>query len=165
MPYIIPTTIVSGFPAIGKSTAAKLYPTFFRDLESSDFHWIPNQFDENNEKVLNPQWPQNYINQIKALEKSGMYSAVCVSSHHDIRKLMAENGIKYTNLYPKNDFKTKNVILRRMRVRQSPDSMIELIDKNWDSFINDMATDKGSVTNLELDERSLEDWIGWCMMR
>ena len=76
--HYIPTVIVSGFPAIGKSFISKKFPTLMRDLESSDYHWTRN---ESNEKIVNSQWPNNYIEAIKALSKSGMYKLVCVSSH------------------------------------------------------------------------------------
>ena len=62
--HFIPTTIVSGFPGVGKSFIAKKFPIMVRDLDSSTFHW---KVDDNGNKIENPSWPASYINAIKAL--------------------------------------------------------------------------------------------------
>ena len=38
--HFIPTTIISGFPAIGKSFIASRFPKAVRDLDSSEYQWL-----------------------------------------------------------------------------------------------------------------------------
>lgn len=167
--HLVPTTIVSGFPAIGKSFLAKKFPILARDLESSDFHWKKDsngnwELDENGNKIANEKWPANYIENIKALEKSGMYRVVFVSSHELIRSEMAKAGIRYSNIFPENSIEMKSIILNRCRLRQSPQEFIDNLDKNWDSYIESLVNDKGSVKNVQLNPQSINIWSGWIFM-
>ena len=156
--YLINTTIVSGFPAIGKTYTAKMFPRAVRDLESSDFHW---NLHSNGEKELNPDWPLNYIDTIKTLENSGMYRLVFVSSHEDIRKLMAEYGIKYTNIFPQDTDADKKYILNRMAQRKSPDDLIWNIQENYSKYIESMKNDKGATHCLQINKQVMDNFARW----
>lgn len=156
--HIINTTIVSGFPAIGKSFTAKLYPSAVRDLESSVFHW---NLHTNGTKELNPDWPLNYIETIKALEKSGMYQIVFVSSHEEIRKLMAEYDIKYTNIFPQDNDADKKFILSRMVARKSPDDLIWNIQENYSKYIDSMKNDPGATHYLQINKQIMDNFARW----
>ena len=169
--HFIPTTVVSGFPAIGKSFIAKKFPIMVRDLESSDYHWLRSlsnsqiwELDESGNKIPNDNWPSNYIRDIKALEKSGMYRNVLVSSHELIRTEMAKAKIRYTNIFPENTPRMKELILERCRIRQSPPEFIENLDKNWDAYISSLENDKGSVANIKLNPESINMWTAWMLM-
>ena len=169
--HLIPTTIVAGFPAIGKSFIATKFPMAVRDLESSDYHWMKNSsmghgflVDENGNKIVNPLWPSNYIQDIKALERSGMYRNVMVSSHELVRHEMAKAGIRYTNVFPENTPEMKKIILERCRVRQSPPEFIENLDKNWDLYINSLLNDKGAAAKIQLNPEALKTWQTRMMM-
>ena len=159
--YFIATTIVSGFPAIGKSFIAKKLPTIVRDLESSDFHWT---LDGKGNKLPNPKWPENYIESIKALDKSGMYRSVCVAAHQDIREKMAAAGIKYTNVFPENTPEMKKLILDRCRTRGNSQEFINNLDKNWDSYIESMENDPGAAAIVKLTPETIEIWSTWMVM-
>lgn len=160
--HFIPTTIVSGFPGIGKSFIAKKFPLMVRDLDSSPFHW---KDDEDGNKIENPLWPGSYINAIKALNMSGMYMNVMVSSHKLIREEMAKAGIKYTNVFPENTPKMKKIIIDRYRTRGSSPEFIENLDKHWDEYISEMKNDTNSVRNIELNPESLDVWAERMLMR
>ncbi len=168
--HLVPTVIVSGFPAIGKSFLAKKFPVMVRDLESSDYHWRKTpgtndwELDENGNKIPNELWPANYIRDIKALEKSGMYRVVLVSSHELIRSEMAKAKIKYSNIFPENTPEMKKLILDRCRLRKSPSEFIDNMDKNWDKYIDSLINDKGATKNIQLNPQSLEMWSGWILM-
>ena len=74
--------VIAGFPGVGKSTAAKLHPDIFIDLESSDYHWIK---DKNGNNVCDPDWPMNYVAKIIALmnvESSHKY--ILISTHNEV---------------------------------------------------------------------------------
>lgn len=162
--HFIPTTIVAGFPAIGKSTIAKRFPMAVLDLESSDYHWLKGEktgewmLDENGNKIVNPLWPDNYIMAISALEKSGMYKNVMVSSHELVRQKMAEAGIKYTNLFPANIPKMKQIILDRCKSRNSPPEFIENLDTNWEKYIDSLKNDEHAIAKLQLTPQSITKW-------
>ena len=164
-------TIVSVMPAMGKSFIAKKFPTRVRDLESSEYHWKMDPktkefiLDENGNKIANENWPMNYIEAIKNLEKSGMYEAVLVSSHEDIRKLMAENGIKYANIYPLDEADIKAELLTRCVQRHSTGKFIDDYNMNFSKYVRSMKYDKGSVVNLGVDLKSLELWETWLFQR
>ena len=159
MSKIVPTVIVSGFAGIGKTTLAKQFPNLFRDLESSDFHWI---IDESGEKVVNPKWPANYIEAIKNLSNSGMYQAVFVSSHELVRKEMAKAKIRYTNIYPVDTPEMKRVLMERYNRRKSPEEFITNMDEHFSDYIKSMAEDKGATGKLQLVPDALTQWGTWC---
>lgn len=160
--HFIPTTIVAGFPGVGKSYIATRFPRAVRDLESSDYHWV---VDEEGNKIENPEWPKNYIETIAALDRSGMYMNVMVSSHKMIREEMAKAGIKYTNVYPENTPEMKKLIIERYRSRGSSLEFIELLDAHWDEYIAEMENDTGSTRNLKLTPESLNIWTERMLMR
>ena len=162
----IPTTIISGFPSIGKTTNAKLFPTIFRDLESSDYHWIKvvemRSETTGKEKIPNPEWPNNYIDAIKALDKSGMYHNVMVSSHEDIREAMVKAGIKYTNIYPEDTPEMKKIILERVKKRGSSQEFIDMLDAKYSEYVKSMAEDKNAARRVALTPQTITEWGTWC---
>ena len=168
--YFVPTTIVAGFPAIGKSFIAKKFPILARDLESSDFHWMKDpstgewKIDENGNKIAQPEWPANYIETIKALEKSGMYRAVLVSCHQLVRSKMGEANIKYTNIFPQNTPEMKKLILDRCRQRNSPPEFIQNLDAHWDEYIESAQNDPYAVAKIQLTPESIDRWQSLMLM-
>ena len=156
----ISTTIVSGFPGIGKSTVAKLYPVAARDLESSDFHWVKDPMDGH--QIQNPQWPQNYLDNIKALDKSGMYRVVFVSSHAQIRQLMAQMSIRYTNICPQDTEEMKALFLKRYKDRGSPETFIQSLEAHWSEYVQAMVQDPGAVSTIQLTPANVNDWASMC---
>ena len=169
--HFIPTVIVSGFPAIGKSFIAEKFPRAVRDLDSSDYHWIKSgiipgslAIDSDGSRIANPSWPNNYIQDIKALERSGMYRNVMVSSHEMIRREMTKAKIRYTNIFPENTPEMKTLILERCRMRQSPPEFIKNLDENWDMYIASMQNDPGAVFKIPLNPESLNEWPVWMLM-
>lgn len=155
--YIIPTTVISAFPAMGKSYFGKIYPTIGRDLESSDYHWLM----EDGVKVPNPAWPGNYIDTIKILEKSGMYQLVMVSSHELVRSEMAKAKIKYSNICPEDTPEMKEFVLKRMKDRHSPESFINDMSENWAKYIESMKNDKNAYFCIQVNKHTIFDWFGW----
>lgn len=160
MGAIVRTTIISGFPGIGKSYLAEHFPMMVRDLESSVWHWIVGQVG----KQANPKWPGNYIEQIKALDKSGMYRAVCVSSHQLIRSQMANSGIKYTNIVPDDTEVMKAIMIQRYKDRGSPESFIKDMEEHYSEYVQSMIQDKGAAHVMVLDKTTLTQWDGLVLM-
>lgn len=166
----VPTTIVAGFPAIGKSFVATKFPLLVRDFESSDYHWMKDistgnwKLDDTGSKIANPNWPNNYIEGIGVLDKSGMYRSVMVSSHEMIRRKLAEAKIKYSNIFPQNTPEMKKIILDRCIQRNSPPEFIKNLDEHWDEYINSMANDPNAVVKIQLTPTTIDMWQGWMLM-
>ena len=160
MGRVIPTTIVSGFPAIGKSYLAKHFPTAARDMESSEWHWVY----EDGVKKANPDWPKNYIEQISALDKSGMYRVVCVSSHQLIRDEMAKAGIKYTNIVPADTDEMKNLIIQRCKDRGSPDTFIADLNAHYSEYVQSMINDPNAKHVMVLTKETIKQWDALALM-
>lgn len=160
MGRIITTNIISGFPAIGKSYLADHFPTLARDLESSHWHWVINQGG----KEPNPNWPGNYIEQIAALDKSGMYRIVCVSSHQLIRTEMAKAGIKYSNIVPADDEIVKAIILQRCKDRHSPDAFIADLEEHYSEYVQSMINDPNATKVMILTKDTLMQWDAIALM-
>lgn len=109
--------IVSGFPGIGKSTLVKQYP-WILDSDSSTFD--------------KADFPQNYIEHIREVTSQG--KTILVSSHFAVRDELEEQGFDFALVYP--SIKLKDEYMRRYRKRGSPQNLIQLMDDNWDKFIN-----------------------------
>lgn len=144
------TIIISAFPGSGKTTFAKKFKGRVLDLESSDFKW---KGDTDVDKVLNQDFPRNYIDTIIDAVKSEKYGAIIVYNEflnfEESKELsdMVENIIA---IYPLNDKETgdsrdeyyndeiKNEFLNRYKTMGKPDSFIKFISDNWDKLISDM---------------------------
>ena len=144
------TIIISAFPGSGKTTFTKKFKGRVLDLESSDFKW---KGDTDVDKVLNQDFPRNYIDTIIDAVKSEKYGAIIVSNEflnfEESKELsdMVENIIA---IYPLNDKETgdsrdeyyndeiKNEFLNRYKTMGKPDSFIKFISDNWDKLISDM---------------------------
>ena len=110
--------VVSAFPGCGKSW----FHRQFTDVLDSD----SSAFDKS-------AFPQNYICHIR----NAMVQDKCifVSSHGMVRTAMIDSGIEYILVYPSHDIKEE--FLERYRKRGSEPQFIELLDKNWDSWIGE----------------------------
>lgn len=133
------TTIISGFPGVGKSEFFKNQESHGKvclDSDSSEFSWVKDE-NGNNTKVRNPNFPSNYIDHIKA--NIGEVDIILVSSHDVVRQALKEADIKYVLVYPKID--AKEEYIRRYKQRGNNDAFIKFISDNWDEFITNMQNE------------------------
>lgn len=114
------THIIAGFPGVGKSWLKDKLGEEVSDSDSSKFP--------------KDEFPQNYIDHIKSLQ--GKKKIILVSTHKDVLNKLEEEGISYILAYPKRELKEE--YLERYKERGSPPQFIELLDKKWDSFIDDL---------------------------
>ena len=124
----IDTKIISAFPGTGKTTYFNKHKEDCIDSDSSNFSWI---IDEDGNKVRNPEFPNNYINNIK--ENIGKYKYIFVSSHDDVRNMLLENDLFFYLLYPSID--RKNEFIERYKNRGSDEKFVALLEKNWNEWI------------------------------
>lgn len=128
----IKTSVVSGFPGVGKSY-------YVNHGEGSDY--MPQGFalDSDSSKFPKEGFPKNYIQHIK--ENMGKVKIIFVSSHQEVRKALVEENIDFTLCYPHKGLKLE--YLKRYIDRGSPIQFIELLFVNWEIWIDDCFNQRG----------------------
>lgn len=137
------TLVVAGFPGTGKSVLFKAFgENRVADSDSSQFSWISSGMA----RTRNPEFPNNYIEHIKSL--MGKVAVICVSTHDVVRQALKDNGIEYILVYPARS--SKLVYLENYKKRGNDEAFIELMDKNWDKFIDQLEQEDGAKIKLRL---------------
>jgi hypothetical protein len=134
------TKIIAGFPAIGKTYAARNSNYLCVDCDSSQWNWLtdPNGdflMTDNGSRMPNPNFPQNYIDHIKFQMKHDFLDFVFVSSHENVCQCLKENYIDFTIVVPA--LNCKKEYYKRMQQRESPTSFIERVTENWNLWLID----------------------------
>lgn len=122
------TVLYAGFPGTGKSTMFRKYANTDKKVIDSD----SSRFDKKN-------FPENYIKHIK--DNIGKVDVICISSHKEVRKALVENNLPFTLIYPNRTIKDE--YLNRYKDRGNSSLFIELIDKNWDLWIDECEEQEG----------------------
>lgn len=151
------TAIVSAFPGCGKSYIYNKYnntPYYGQDYnnktwkmldsDSSEYSWIKDE-NGNNTKEKNPNFPQNYIDHIKA--NIGKVDVIFVSSHKEVRQALKENNIKFFLIFPLKEMKKD--FIERYKNRGNTEDFINFISKNWDGFIDEMENEHDDLCLIE----------------
>lgn len=112
------TIVISAFPGCGKTTY------YERNRNKKIIDSDSSKFDKSD-------FPKNYVEHIK--EKIGKVDMIFVSSHKVVREALVESGIKFVLVYP--NISLKEEYLQRYRNRKSPESFINLLSENWESWI------------------------------
>jgi adenylate kinase family enzyme len=131
------TTVISGFPGIGKTylsgQSAGCYGIV--DSDSSRYSWkVPN-------KERNPEFPHNYIEAIKGWFWNEYIKVVLVSSHKEVRDALVDNMIWFTLVYPHRLLKYE--YLERFEKRGNNPYFVQLLDENWDNWIDELEGQTG----------------------
>ena len=124
------TQVISAFPGVGKSFIFKNNKDkneIILDSDSSKFSW-------NKPGERNPDFPNNYIKHIQ--DNIGKANKIMVSSHKDVRDALVNNKIQFTLVYP--DRSLKDEYIERYSKRGNDEKFIELLKKNWDSWIDEL---------------------------
>lgn len=136
--------IVAGFPGVGKSTAASLYPYKFIDMESSYYHWI---YDENNgTKECAPNWPNNYVNAIISAATTATYPTsqkqiICISTHKEVLAELTARGIAFDAVCPNS----KDIYIQRYIDRGNNEAFVELLRAKFESFVQDVVNSNAGI--------------------
>lgn len=137
------TKIISAFPACGKTY---VYENFkdkvILDSDSSKFSWV----FVGDQKVRNPDFPQNYINHIK--KNIGKSDYILVSTHENVRRALEEAGIDFYLVYPERQLKEEWI--GRCFLRGSGEKFCQLIADNWDTWIDQLDEDSKKYKSLQL---------------
>lgn len=119
------TYIISAFPGCGKTHTAHQLKDKYNviDMESSFF---PRE-----------NFPFNYVESI--IDNIGKYDIIFISSHEQVRKLLAERNVDYYLYYPSLDRKTE--MLELYKERGNTDSFVELMNNHFETFYDSVNTD------------------------
>lgn len=126
--------IIAGFAGIGKTTLAKKYKNVI-DLESSTYKWdntglenVPVEQRKGTLRNPNPNWPHNYIEEIK--KQSLYYDIVLVWIHPDVLEIYDKNNIDYVLCYP--DKSALNIYEKRYQERGNNKEYINKVINTYD---------------------------------
>jgi len=123
------TRIYSGFPGIGKS---HIY-------ESHKFDSSQIILDSDSSKFDKTLFPGNYIKHIK--NNIDKVSIIMVSSHDVVREALVKENIDFILVYP--DRSLKEIYKERYIKRGSPKAFIDLLEKKWDDWIDELENQEG----------------------
>jgi coenzyme F420-reducing hydrogenase alpha subunit len=114
------TVLISAFPGTGKSHFFKNSKNLVLDSDSS-------KFDKK-------YFPNNYIDHIK----NNIYKVdyILISSHKDVREALVKNKLDFILVYPRKELKDE--YLERYKKRGSNENFINLLDKNWNEWIDQL---------------------------
>jgi len=147
-----PAILISGFPGVGKSTLVSNPGNYILlDSDSSNFSW------SNKEKrERNPDWPQNYLDHIKT--NRDKVDGILISSHKEIRDALVNAGVGFTLVYPALEM--KNEYISRYVVRGSDLQFVELLEVNFETWIQELMTQQGCNHVVLQPGQYLSDVIG-----
>lgn len=121
--------IVSGFPGIGKSWLKSNTDLAVSDSDSSK--WSKSNF------------PDNYLKYISDLYLSKNFDVILVSTHSDVRAGMARLNMPFFLIYPSLECKAE--YMERYKQRGSPEGFLQLMDKQWENFVEGCMEQNGCV--------------------
>lgn len=121
--------IVCGFPGIGKTTLKDRYPDQVVDSDSSLFSWA-------SPGVRHPEWPNNYLDHLSKLEEENPDKLILVSTHKEVISGLLERKIRFSIIRP--SIECKQEYIERFIKRGSTEAFIELLDKNFETFLDDL---------------------------
>jgi hypothetical protein len=143
--------IYSAFPGTGKTYLAKHNPRFI-DLESSDFQWAfadptlsVEERKASDQKVKNPNFIQDYV---QAIKEASQDHNVLIASQPAVLQALADEGLAFTTVTPLDNAETKQIYLQRYRERGNQQAFIDLMDKNYSNFINDLNQNPNAAAHL-----------------
>jgi hypothetical protein len=116
-------TVISAFPRTGKTVY----------FQRSKFKKV---LDSDSSKFDKQYFPENYIEHIKASLNDRSISKIFVSSHKTVREALVKHNIAFTLIYPRRELKEEYI--ERYKQRGNTPEFIALVDKNWDSWIDEL---------------------------
>ena len=143
--------IVAAFAGVGKSYVGSKYPNVL-DLESTYFKWLENGIANLTEeerkgrkdRVLNPLWPQNYIDEI--LKQKNNYDIILIQLSHkrlkneEIFEYFDKNNIEYYVARP--NLSGWKFIEQRLRDRGNTEEFVGQVKDNFKIFIKEFSKPK-----------------------
>jgi len=135
--------VISAFPGVGKT----YFYNYMNSMPTETFI-VWSGRDSDSSKFPKEGFPQNYVKAIKRDLRNGIQFTQLVSSHKEVRDAMACAGIDYYLVFPENHL--KQVYLERYKRRGSPQAFIDLLDKNWETWIHSCEDDQYALKKIVL---------------
>ena len=143
------SVIIFGFPGTGKTYAfehAEELGLKLQDSDSSHFHWVYKDddfkepvLDEDGKKVVHPAWPANYAAYISLTGREQFEEErpdyIFVSTHTEVMKAISDLDFTCFTVVPNKSLKEK--YMKLYRDRGNDEAFIEMMDKNFDKFVDD----------------------------
>ena len=152
------TRIISAFPGTGKTHFFENNTKYsVLDSDSSEYSWVKVGGD----KVRHPDWPQNYLGHIQ--ENIGKVDFILVSTHKEVRDLLLASCLHFYLVFPAPS--KKDEYLKRYMDRASPQSFIDLLDGQWDSWIAELVACSRGCTRIVMEGKNhhLDNMLGGLM--
>lgn len=145
------TKVIAAFPGTGKSYLASTIKRKVIDLDTGDY----TQGYADSGKVRNPNFPDNYINAIK--NRIGETDLLFVGCQPEVIAALRHMGVGFILVYPRRELKAEYV--KRFQQRDSPQSFIDLLSKNWDKFLDSLENQKGCEHFILSSEQYVGDIV------
>lgn len=126
------TIVISAFPGTGKTFLFNNFEMVMLDSDSSKFSHTSDGI------APNPDFPLNYVEHIRS--QIGKTDLIMVSTHKVVREALTKAKIPFSLIFPERE--NKEEYLGRYRMRGSPTGLIEILDKNWDTFLDELEGQK-----------------------
>ncbi len=157
--------IIAAFAGVGKSYVGQKYPNVL-DLESTYFKWLENgvahlteeERKGRKDRVLNPLWPQNYIEEI--LKQKDKYDIVLIQLSH--KRLKNEQIFEYFDKHKIDYYVARpnltgwKCIEQRLRDRGNTEEFVGQVRDNFNVFIEEFSKPKYKQIIID-DGKFLED--------
>lgn len=130
--------IISAFPGTGKTYYCKNNDSL--DSDSSKYS-------------KSPDFPNNYIQHIK--DNLGKVDIIFVSSHKVVRDALVDSGLVFALVYPLKGNKAE--YLKRFKDRGNDENFINMIDENWDNFLDELANQTECIRYTLLGGQYISD--------
>lgn len=114
--------VYSAFPGCGKTT-------YFNTTQK-------NVLDSDSSKFDKKHFPGNYLDHIERNIDNPSVDRILVSSHKDVRDALVNRNIPFVLVYPNRELKDEYI--QRYKDRGNNDFFVELLDKNWDTWMDEM---------------------------
>jgi hypothetical protein len=116
------TKVYSTFPGCGKTT-------YFNTTDR-------NVLDSDSSKFDKKHFPGNYLDHIEKNIEDPNVDKILVSSHKDVREGLVRRKILFVMVYPDRDIKDEYI--QRYKDRGNNDEFVDLLEKNWDNWMDEM---------------------------
>ena len=146
--------IISAFPCCGKSYFVNHNTKYHCiELDSSIYSWMV----INGTKIRNPDFPENYIEQIKTHLFS--FDVIFISSHVSVRTALRYSKLPYILVYPNNTPECFEEWKRRAYSRGSMALWDTVLGPCWTHFLHSCKGDTGASIHYRLQSDEYIDAV------
>ncbi|MBW2998391.1 ATP-binding protein [Candidatus Woesearchaeota archaeon] len=133
------TKIISAWPGTGKTYLG-------RNSDSTIIDFRSGLYSKDDEKIINPNFPENYIGAMKKIIPN--YEIILISCHSVVIDALEKEKISYTLIYP--EIFLKEEYIKRYKNRANPEGWIQNVANNWEKWIKDF--DKLKCNKIKLQK-------------